>query len=705
MKASRHWLVVLQVLAASSACSKGGPRERTATPSALPAQTAAPSDRLKALLLAEHQRRASAVLDEDLTHPDVEVREAAARALARIGDERSLGELTRALSDSAPEVVTWAAFGLGEACRGHELDVVRRLVLRAATLMVGDAAQAQAPLSAVATALGNCASSDAEHTLRLWLAREDTLSGMAASGLARVARERGRLTDASTAALLDAAERGDDGAYFLPLQSLASLSDVAQTRLLEVAGKKLERPNSARALAARALAKAGPRAAPLLGRLLQDAAATASERSDAARALGGLDHPGQLELGKALASWNIEALRGEALLSAEFGVWLALLEALEPDRALNARLAPIAQLPLSADSPPHRRRQVMLRCRAASLLAQESLETCEPDVNGVEGALGRLRALARTKIVGASAARFRALAQSPELRVRQAALELLATHEEIPNTSGILTEALLAPELGARAAAAKVLARFPARALLPAATRDDSASVLYDPKLVQALTQALSTMHGSHYVEPAVWLMQAAAALELLGAKPYLESACNSPNPTLRKHAEKALIALGDRARRCTSVPSTTPLPALPSPRRHRLELVTDLGRLWLELDAEQSPLAAARVLELVRTGFYQNQIVHRVVPGFIVQFGSPAADSFGGANVEPLPCELGPTPFLALHVGIASSGRDTGLSQVFVTLTRAPHLDGEFTWLGAADPGFERLAEGDRLLELRIVE
>jgi cyclophilin family peptidyl-prolyl cis-trans isomerase len=97
--------------------------------------------------------------------------------------------------------------------------------------------------------------------------------------------------------------------------------------------------------------------------------------------------------------------------------------------------------------------------------------------------------------------------------------------------------------------------------------------------------------------------------------------------------------------------------------------------------------------------------LVHRVVPGFVVQFGDPDGDGFGGPNLLPLRCQLSDDDFGLNSVGVALAGRDTGISQFFVTLRRAPHLDGEYSLIGSAEPGWERLAAGDRILKVRVLE
>jgi cyclophilin family peptidyl-prolyl cis-trans isomerase len=133
------------------------------------------------------------------------------------------------------------------------------------------------------------------------------------------------------------------------------------------------------------------------------------------------------------------------------------------------------------------------------------------------------------------------------------------------------------------------------------------------------------------------------------------------------------------------------------------LELQTDAGPLTIELDPTFAPLAVARILGLVQSGFYDGLQVHRVVPGFVAQFGDPGGDGYGGDNQPPLRCETSPIPFRSGSVGVALSGRDTGSSQLFVTLGRYPHLDGQYAWLGQAGPGWDRIAAGDRILHVRV--
>jgi cyclophilin family peptidyl-prolyl cis-trans isomerase len=138
-------------------------------------------------------------------------------------------------------------------------------------------------------------------------------------------------------------------------------------------------------------------------------------------------------------------------------------------------------------------------------------------------------------------------------------------------------------------------------------------------------------------------------------------------------------------------------------PSGHKLVFETDAGSLEIELDPSVAPVAATRLADLARAGFFNGVAVHRVVPGFVVQLGDPGGDGYGGAKGPPLRCETAPVPFENGTVGIALGGRDTGSSQFFVTLGRYPHLDGEYAVVGRAGPGWDRVTVGDVVNKARV--
>jgi len=83
------------------------------------------------------------------------------------------------------------------------------------------------------------------------------------------------------------------------------------------------------------------------------------------------------------------------------------------------------------------------------------------------------------------------------------------------------------------------------------------------------------------------------------------------------------------------------------------------------------------------------------------VQFGDRDGDGYGGAGLDALRCETSPAPFRQGVVGMALGGRDTGASQLFVTLGSSPHLDGDYAVLGTATGPWDSLVEGDRITKV----
>jgi cyclophilin family peptidyl-prolyl cis-trans isomerase len=601
--------------------------------------------------------------------------------------------------------------------------VVRRLALRAAALAAPDAPLLEEALTA---ALARCATPEAEHTLRAWLEGSPARRRAAALGLGRLAAERSRLDDSSLVALLDAT--GAAGRQPMPeaLFAFTRLPPAAEplaSRLLSRAVQSLQGSSKARAFAVRALGRAGPAAVPELARVLGSDTFSANERADAARELARLGDDGQRALLDSLRSIVPSASeRAAVLMSARFGVLLSVLEGLRPLAAAgDGALAALAALPLAgSESTPLARRIVSLRCSAAAILAKTrslfpELVACDPDREGRTGQLAVLRVLDRAPLTEARHARWRALVVAKDAVVKQAAIALMPGHPEIEAPHAVLAQALAAKEDGTVAAAARVLAAYPDRATeqrQPARVHAGGAAPVVpalkpSAALLRALESAFHQKRSPDAVETRVALVDAVAALQLLSYKRAIEEDCRSPNPTVREHAERALRLLGDQRKSCAATVPHAEAPVelgVRVPRELALRFKTDVGELLLRLSSEYAPLAVARVQELVRRRFYDGMTVHRVVPGFVVQFGDPGGDGFGGAGAPPLPCETSPLHFDDGSVGVALAGRDTGSSQLFVALGPQPHLDGKYSLIGRAEPGWDRLAAGDVIHEVAIV-
>jgi cyclophilin family peptidyl-prolyl cis-trans isomerase/HEAT repeat protein len=673
------------------------------------------------LVDAEYRRDSAVISEYDLGHHDPAVRRAAARALSQIVDDRSVLLLGRALGDEDPTVVGWAAYGLGAGCHSRESKTVRALAARAASLVVRPPAAAETGIfdldAVIADALARCASSEAEATLRAWLGGPQRRADAAAVAIGRLAAQNARLDDVSVVALLDVAARSDRPLEYAlyPLTRLGGLGEPAEERLAAVLGPALGLRGPRRAFALRALGRTGQRGAARLGAIVTDRGFSPTERASAARELGGLGEAGQTALGKALEGLVPRDGHWETLLGPEYGTLLAALEALGADSARRLRpVAELSTLPAGDDTPPAlKRRLVRLRCRAAALLAGRSIRhpklvACDPDPHGRIGALAQIAVLGQSEIRGPSFDKWRSWARSHDPVVRQAALGLMPGHPEIPRPAEVLVEALRAKEDGTVAAAAQVLAAYPDRASEEARPRGDQGSGLKPAtSLVQALTEALAAKRPPDAVQRSGALVDAVGALGLLSLKPVVADGCVQPIAALRLHAEKALRLLGEGTRQCDrgSLPRGSRFERYPSGRRARLKFFTDAGVKELALDPTWAPVAVRRVVDLGRSGFYNGTVVHRVIPGFVVQFGDPGGDGYGGAGRQPVPSETAPITFGERAVGLAASGRDTGSSQLFVALGAYPHLDGDYAWIGTAGEGWDSVAEGDVIERVEVVE
>lgn len=148
-----------------------------------------------------------------------------------------------------------------------------------------------------------------------------------------------------------------------------------------------------------------------------------------------------------------------------------------------------------------------------------------------------------------------------------------------------------------------------------------------------------------------------------------------------------------DRARE--SVAATMPVA--------RIE--TERGAIELALDAADAPLTVYNFITLARSGYFDGQRFHRVVPDFVVQGGDPRGDGNGGPGYA-IRDELNPHPYLRGTLGMALSGPNTGGSQFFITHSPQPHLDGGYTVFGQMTAGgatLDRIVQGDRIVRITI--
>jgi cyclophilin family peptidyl-prolyl cis-trans isomerase len=716
---------LVTAIAVSAMGAIGCANERRETAPLVTLDADAPAVNAKDIARAEDRRRAKDVSQAARTNHDVSARRLAARALARIADADSAEGLLRALEDEDVVVAAWGAYGLGMSCKGHEEVYVRALAARA-TSYDGDAGpttiatvarDAIDPREAIARAVGRCGGATAEATLAAWVRRRDVWSEMASYALGDVAAKRGALGDETMTALIEGANspstrQGANDAALYPFARLERVPDAFAPRVAKAALAKMAHAGTARTFAVRALGRTGATSAPDVERIVLDPTFTPAERADAARALRGMGDDGHAAAADALAQLvpSKDPLEISRVGGDDYGVLTSLVASLgndvpkksEPGLFLLAALVAPGTPPVSLA-----RRLAELRCGAAAALAKgaydsDVLKHC--DIESSEAAeRARLSALTKRSLVADRRTAWRALTKSDHVKVREAALEAIGDHPELADVGrAALADALAAKKGGIVATAAEVIHGHPDRVMV---LSDREKRAALDPAIAQALGAALDRAWPEDLVETRASLLDAAVAVSFDRARAAAKAACQDPNATMRERATKALRDLGDDATACPApADAGAPAPEIDRVLAHdtRVTLTTDAGDLVIVFEPSLTPIASTRFVALAKAGFYDGIVVHRVVPGFVAQFGDPDGDGYGGAG-SLLRCETSPVPFGALDVGVALAGRDTGSSQLFVTLARVPHLDGEYARVGRAEGDWWALAEGDVIRSVKV--
>ena len=129
------------------------------------------------------------------------------------------------------------------------------------------------------------------------------------------------------------------------------------------------------------------------------------------------------------------------------------------------------------------------------------------------------------------------------------------------------------------------------------------------------------------------------------------------------------------------------------------LYLDLDHGRVVIKLHPERAPKHVARIKELVREGFYDGLVWHRVIDGFMAQTGDPRGDGTGGSG-QKIPAEFNDGEHVRGAVSMArAASPNSADSQFFIVLDDSPHLDGQYTYWGEVVSGMEfvdRIRKGD---------
>ena len=112
------------------------------------------------------------------------------------------------------------------------------------------------------------------------------------------------------------------------------------------------------------------------------------------------------------------------------------------------------------------------------------------------------------------------------------------------------------------------------------------------------------------------------------------------------------------------------------------------------ELYPEVAPNTVNNFISLVKKGFYDGLIFHRIIAGFMIQGGDPEGSGMGGPGYS-IKGEFNINGFqndLKHTKGVLSMARaqhpDSAGSQFFIMHENAPHLDGQYAAFGMLTEG-----------------
>jgi cyclophilin family peptidyl-prolyl cis-trans isomerase len=128
-------------------------------------------------------------------------------------------------------------------------------------------------------------------------------------------------------------------------------------------------------------------------------------------------------------------------------------------------------------------------------------------------------------------------------------------------------------------------------------------------------------------------------------------------------------------------------------------------GSFVVRLRGDVAPMMAARILELVRAGYYDGGTWHRVEPDFVIQGGGPGTNEYVGHH-RYLRDELGTVAHPRGTVAMSTRGHDTGDAQWFINLKDNPRLVREYSVFAEVVEGIDvvdGILEGDVVASMRV--
>ena len=151
----------------------------------------------------------------------------------------------------------------------------------------------------------------------------------------------------------------------------------------------------------------------------------------------------------------------------------------------------------------------------------------------------------------------------------------------------------------------------------------------------------------------------------------------------------KKVAAPAPKGEQSLSKPKAT----LPAGKRYDVDLQTNCGTITIRLATGRAPKTAASFADLVKRGFYDGLIFHRVVHDFVIQGGDPLGTGEGGPGytvVEKPPADLAYTTGIVAMAKTEADPSGASGSQFFIVTAPDARLPPDYAVAGGVVRGMD---------------
>ena len=129
----------------------------------------------------------------------------------------------------------------------------------------------------------------------------------------------------------------------------------------------------------------------------------------------------------------------------------------------------------------------------------------------------------------------------------------------------------------------------------------------------------------------------------------------------------------------------------IPKQKMTKVTLETSKGNIVIQL-YDDMPITTGNFEKLVKKGFYDGTIFHRVIDGFMIQGGDPTGTGMGGPGytIQDEFTHAGGNKNNRGTISMANAGPNTGGSQFFINLVDNNYLDSKHPAFGEVIEGMD---------------